>query len=118
MKKLIHNGMRLTFIGFAVILGACGTVKLPDIDFIKLPQFREDAQNIKDFPKVSDAPENPMGIRSDAEWDAAAQDLISKGEAFQSPVSTTHTQNNELPKSEIEKLRERVQAYKKDDPVE
>ena len=68
--KLICGCMAVT------ALSGCTTVRMPNLDFLKLPEFREDAVNISDYPRVKDAPVAPTDVRSAKEWDNAAEDLI------------------------------------------
>lgn len=99
-----------------LILGACSTVSLPNVDFLKLPEFKEDAQNVKDYPNVADAPETPTDTRSDAAWDGAANKLIKARNEFQAPDNPRGQKTETEIKREFEALRAKVHDYKKDDP--
>jgi len=66
----------------SLMMSACSTVKVPNIDFIKFPEFLEEARNIKDYPKVSDAPSAPEDVRSAKAWDDAAKAIIDQRETY------------------------------------
>jgi hypothetical protein len=91
-------------------------MKVPDLDFIKIPEFREEAENIGGYPKVEDAPETPVAVKTDAEWDIAAQDIVAKRDGFVSiGVGDAPKTDAEIEK-EIEDLLAKVEEYKLDDP--
>ena len=100
----------------ALALTGCSTVKMPNIDFIKLPEFREDAVNIKDFPSVADAPTAPTDVRSAKEWDKAAKAIIKVRDDFETPDPPTDKKSKAELEAEIQSLRNEVHAYKADDP--
>lgn len=97
-------------------LPACTTVKLPDLDFLKLPEFRGDAVNVKDYPRVKDAPIAPTDVRSAKEWDDAAKDLIKIRDKLDAPVDVRENVTDAEVLANIEELRLKAQAYKLDDP--
>lgn len=98
------------------VLGACTSMKVPDLDFIKLPEFREEAENIGGYPKVEDAPETPVAVKTDAEWDQAAKNIIARRDGFVSiGVGDTPKTDAEIEK-EIDDLVAKVEEYKLDDP--
>lgn len=99
-----------------VVLMGCSTVKMPKIDFLKLPEFREDAVNIKDYPRVADAPTAPTDVRSAKAWDDVAKDLIKVRDGADAPLDTRDNETDAEVLANIEELREQAQAYKLDDP--
>ncbi|MGJ8564200.1 MAG: hypothetical protein ACSHXY_11710 [Alphaproteobacteria bacterium] len=98
------------------ILGACSSVSLPNVDFLKLPDFQEDAENVKDYPNVADAPQIPTDTRSAGAWDSAANKLIRARDGFDAPESPTPLKSEAEIQREFDALRAKVNAYKKDDP--
>ena len=97
-------------------LSGCTTVKMPNIDFLKLPEFREDAVNIKDFPRVKDAPVAPTDVRTAKQWDSAAKDLIKLRDDFDPPQDVRSNETDAEVLQNIAALRAEAQAYKLDDP--
>ena len=99
----------------AVLLSSCSSMKLPDMDFIKFPEFKEEAENIPDYPDVTDAAEKPTDLRTDEQWDKAAETIIEKRDDFANP-------DLDDPKTDAEIIREMqdfgndADAYKEDDP--
>jgi len=98
------------------LLSGCSTVKVPNIDFLKLPEFRKEANNIKNYPKVSDAPAAPDDVRSAKAWDKDAKSLIRMRDSFEAPVSGSEGVSDSEIESELARLQSKVQAYKLDDP--
>lgn len=97
----------------SVTLSACATYELPEnLDFIKLPEFREAVAELEDYPDVANAPPAPSGVRSDARWDKDARALIRLRDNFNAPISS----DQGFTDSEIERLKAQVRAYKLDDP--
>jgi len=99
-----------------ISLGGCSTLKIPDMDFIKFPEFREEAENIGDYPKVEDAPEAPSELRSDAEWDKAAKRIIAKRDGKGAAPAPIDTNSDAQIKRKINELAAKVEEYKLDDP--
>ena len=109
--------MRMALIILAgCTLTACATPKMPSVDFLKLPEFREDYENIKDYPKVTEAPAVPTDTRSDKAWDDAARAIIEERDAFSVPESVESTESDAEINARIDQLIEQVEAYKLDDP--
>jgi len=107
----------LIVLGFSAgVMTGCSTVKMPKIDFLKLPEFREDAVNIKDYPRVADAPTAPTDVRSAKAWDDAAKDIIKIRDNSEVPLDTRDNKTDAEVLDNIEALREQAQAYKLDDP--
>lgn len=101
---------------FGAALTGCSTVKMPNIDFLKLPEFADEAKNIKSYPKVSDAPAAPTEVRDRDAWDAAANSLIVTRDTFDLPKSGKTYENDSQVNSEMRSLKDEVRAYKLDDP--
>ena len=98
------------------ILSACATPKLPNVDFLKLPEFREDYENIKDYPKVTEAPQVPTDTRSDNAWDDAAKDIMKDRDGFEIPQDIEAREPDAVIEKQIDDLIGQAQAYKLDDP--
>lgn len=96
-------------------LAGCSTVKLPDIDFLKMTGFFDKEDKIDGFPKVSDAPELPDNMRDDAVWEAEAKKLLQKRDEFNALDNGVAKSDVEIER-DIEALKAKVQAYKADDP--
>ena len=99
----------------AITLSACQTVSVPKFDFVKTPEFSEDAANIDpSFPSVDDAPEVPTDVRSAREWDKdvrVLQELQKNAVGVEPSLSETEGD------ARFEALKAKAQAYKKDDPA-
>lgn len=115
MKSYLKIGM--VCVGLLAV-SACTTVKskIADFDFIKLPEFREEAENIGDYPAVINAPKAPTDIRSDAAWDDSVRTLIAKGNGFTVPTDVEIPLSEEEIQRKINELNQKVEAYKLDDP--
>ncbi len=101
----------------ALALGACQTVKIPKLDLVKSPEFSEEAKNIAtDYPRVSDAPLAPKDIRSSVQWDRDAV-ALQKLHAKKSKFGLVSGPDAATSKAEFEALKDKVQAYKEDDPA-
>ncbi len=99
----------------ALSLSACSTVKMPNLDLSKLADFRD--QKIKgDYPDVSEAPEAPTDVRSDAEWDEAAAQMVAKKNTFEVPGGDAQAMSDREFDAKLRELTEKVHAYKADDP--
>ena len=105
----------ISVVTLTILLSSCSTMKLPDMDFIKFPEFQEDAENIPDYPKVADAAEKPTDLRSDKQWDQAAETIIAKRDGFSDPDLDDPRTDAEI-NSEMQNLGNEVEAYKIDDP--
>ena len=118
MKKQrnLHDA-KLIVAGLAAmtLLSACSSLKVPNFDKIKFPEFREEAENIGNYPRVEDAPEEPTGLRTDKQWDAAAKRIMAKRDGFE-PVAEGQTLTDAEIEAEIERLTKIVEEYKLDDP--
>ncbi len=109
--------MRLALLMISVVLlPACATPKLPKVDFLKLPEFRDDYDNIKDYPKVTEAPAEPTDLRKDKAWDNAARDIIKQRDGFSTPVDSEASESDKQIEQRINALIEEAKAYKIDDP--
>lgn len=98
------------------IAGGCSTVKIPDVD---LPGFSEAASNTDEleYPNPNAAPPAPENVPSAEEWDRAAMSLLKKREMFGAPAKLDELSDAEI-LQEIEALKQKVQEYKIDDPIE
>ena len=105
----------LSVVAMAGLLSSCASVKIPDFDFMKFPEFKKDAENVGDFPKVEDAPQAPKNVRSDDQWDAAAKNIMAERDGLVIPNDIDAKTDAEI-KREMQNLRDEVDAYKKDDP--
>ncbi|WP_427450860.1 hypothetical protein [Litorimonas sp. WD9-15] len=115
--KQVFTSTRIVLLTAVLSISACQTVKMPNLDVIKSPEFSEDAANIeRSYPRPVDAPVLPQDVRSGAQWDKDAialqrlRDLSDKAEP--EPV---------LSEKDIEDrynaLKDKAQAYKDDDPA-
>ncbi len=102
-------------IALTALLTSCASIKMPDMDFIKFPEFKSEAENIPDYPKVADAPQKPKGLRSAEQWDKAAKDILAKKDDFPDPDLVDPKSDAEIAR-EMQRLRAEADAYKKDDP--
>lgn len=107
---------RLVFLSTLIALSGCQTIKMPKLDVVKSPEFREDAANIpKSYPRVIDAPIRPEDVRSGSQWDKDAKALQRlrerTGKADPEPALT----QGEI-EAQFEALKSKAQSYKFDDP--
>lgn len=108
MKKLL-------LVGAALSLTACSTVKMPNLS--GLTDFRN--EKIRgDYPDVSEAPEEPVDVRSAAEWDQAAVALKNEKRKADITDETIEPTSPAEFNRKFEQLKQEVRAYKADDPVE
>lgn len=112
---------RIAKISVLLILGmipaACSSVKIPDL--VDLPEFKEagvDTQNLE-FPDPMKAPALPDDLRTDAQWDQAAGQMVKARDSFGAPIDVDGRTEQEI-KRDIEALKAKVKEYKLDDPVE
>ena len=75
--------------------------------------FRDSATDLEAYPEVDGAPIAPDDMRSSAQWDMAARELLSDRDKFDTPPANDTTA---LTPQEIEALKAKVRAYKLDDP--
>ena len=117
MKKPVSINRIAIGVLAAVTLSACGTVSMPKLDFIKTPEFHEDAANIDtSYPDVKDAPVVPSDVRSRAQWDKDARALDALRNVRR-PVSLNQTFTEAEDEARFEQLKAKAHAYKKGDPV-
>lgn len=111
MKFKTHRAI----IGMITVLtvGGCTTVKMPKLDFVKFPEFLEEARNFDAYPKVSEAPQAPNDLKSAEEWDKAAREIMATRNA--SPQLVNRPEMTMTPE-EFQALKAQVRAYKLDDP--
>lgn len=87
---------------------------MPDLDMLDRP-FREAATDLDDFPDTAAAPSAPKDMRTDADWDASARQILAERDAFTGPVDAARVSDGSV-LAIIERLRAEVQAYRADDP--
>lgn len=101
----------------AMSLSGCSTVKVPDIDFLKLPEFREIVKNNQtNVPDVSEVPAEPDDVRSDEAWDTDAQRLLALRDGLTVPESDLATLSQQEIDADYARNKAKAQAYKLDDP--
>jgi len=113
LHRLIGSVVLTTILGTSLV--GCTSIKIPDFDFIKFPEFKEEATNIPDYPKVANAPKVPTDIRSAEAWDLAAQNVLTKRDGFVDPEEVGAMSDAEVLR-EMQRLRAEADEYKKDDP--
>ncbi len=116
MKRSSHIVFFL--IAGALVLSGCTTMsmKIPEFDSIKLPEFREDAANIGDYQNWANAPLPPSDLRDPEVWDQNAKAIMRKRDNLVVPVSKERVKTNDEIVDEIKKLSAKVEEYKLDDP--
>ena len=118
MKIDFHKLTRLgVVVATGMILCACNTVSMPDL--VDLPEFSEaiDGADKLEYPDPVDAPAAPEDVRSASEWDRAAKSLIQTRDGFQAPPIVGGVQSEQEIDQNIDALKNKVQEYKRDDPV-
>ena len=104
--------------GIAVLLSvsACASIKLPSLDLLKLPEFKEAAENLDGYPSVEDAPALPEDVGSDKLWDNRANKIIEIRDGFNAPEEPDRPITEDDINREIDRLTDAVNEYRKDDP--
>ena len=107
-----------TVSGVVVLLTvtACANIKLPSLDILKLPEFKEESENIGDYPSVQNAPSLPTEVKSSKEWDAQAKKILKIRDKFNSPVEPDRPITEDEILQEIDRLTDSVNEYRNDDP--
>lgn len=105
----------IAILGLSFALGGCSSMRLPDSEFFKSDDI-EDTSKLRSFPKVTEAPEAPTDIRSDAAWDKAARNLQKVRDEFQAPTDLKPVRSKDTLEREMAIARAKVHDYKKDDP--
>jgi hypothetical protein len=100
----------------ALCLGGCASVKLPQLDLLKLPEFKEESENIGAYPAVKDAPSLPADVRKASEWDRLANDIIKKRDGVTAPQEPERAKTTNEIMQEIDRLTAEVNEYRADDP--
>jgi hypothetical protein len=114
-QKLIQSKAVFgVFMLAAAGLSACASLKVPDFDSLNFPDFREEAENIGDYPSAAEAPQVPTDLRPDEAWDNAAKDLIARRDAL--PPAPMSQGSAEQLARDMEMRGETVEDYKIDDP--
>lgn len=107
----------ITIIVLPLALSGCSTVKVPDVDFLKLPEFREIVKNNQtNVPDIAEIPDEPDDVRSDTAWDKDAASLIQMRDGFVVPDSQGTKPSQQQIDDEFARRRAQAQAYKLDDP--
>jgi len=94
----------------------CSSVKLPKLDLLKLPEFKEESENIGDYPNVVDAPSLPTDVRSANDWDKTAKDIIKARDSVVPPTEPERAKTPDEITREIDRLTQQVNEYRADDP--
>ena len=104
--------------GAVIMLGlsACASIKLPKLDVLKLPEFKEESENIGDFPDVEEVPNFPNEVKSSQAWDDQANEILSIRDNFITPAEAERPKTEDQIYQEIDRLTESVKEYRKDDP--
>jgi len=98
-------------------LSGCNTVRVPDVDFLNLPEFREIVKNNQtNVPDIAEIPAEPEGVRTDAGWDNDAARLIQMRDGFVVPDSEGAKPTQQQIDDEFARRKAQAQAYKLDDP--
>jgi len=97
-------------------LVGCSSVKLPKLDLLKLPEFKEESENIGDYPNVVDAPGLPADVRSAGDWDRTAKDIIKARDSVTPPTEPDRAKTPDEITREIDRLTQQVNEYRADDP--
>lgn len=117
--KAIHRHIMTKMAAVAVLtlsLNACSSVSLPKLDLLKLPEFKEESENIGDYPKVVDAPGLPTDVRSAGDWDNTAKDILKARASVAPPAEPDRPKTPGEITQEIDRLTEQVNEYRVDDP--
>lgn len=112
MKRV---GSILLGVSVWAMAGGCTSIKIPDVDFFKLPEYKE-AKKDAAYPEAGDAPSAPMDKRSKAAWDSAAQTLIDTRDNFNAPSGGGPERSPEDIQREYDALKAKIDEYKIDDP--
>lgn len=115
MKNTAHILFVCSLAG--VLLSGCSTVSVPNVDFLKLPEFREIVKNNQtNVPDVNEIPAEPDNVRADVIWDADAKELAALRERFAIPRTEGALASQAQIDAEFERLKSKAQAYQLDDP--
>lgn len=116
-RKHVINLLKFSS-GIAVVLclNACASIKLPSLDLMRLPEFKEDTENLGGYPKVEDAPALPKRVGSNRLWDDRAKQIIATRDGFKAPVEPDRPKTEDQIYQEIDRLTDSVNEYRKDDP--
>jgi hypothetical protein len=110
VQKLIFLG-----VGFFALSG-CTSLKATNFDFIKFPEFKEEAENIGDYLSMSDVPPVPKITKNDKQWDQAAMSVQNKADELNVPDANQPNMTDAEIERKMKEYRETVEAYKLDDP--
>ena len=99
----------------AVSLSACSTVRLPDLG-MEMSEFRESLDRLDDnYIQADELPSRPTDIRSAAEFDRAATDMIRLRDGFTVPEGDAGLSDAEFDAA-YQAAQDYADAYKDDDP--
>lgn len=117
----MRHKIRIGILALAIANVLCGcasvkNMKISNFDFVKLPEFREEAENIGGYPDVSELPGRPEGVRSAGQWDQAAKELLKARDSVTPPKDGAPAKSEAEIVREMQALRDKVDAYKLDDP--
>lgn len=119
VRKTVQLYLRSLLVLASFSLASCTTVNMPKIDFMGSDAFSEDVKNIDtSIPDVDEAPPPPTDVRSTKEWDKSANEMISVRDNYVTPISSDEPLSTKEFEAEFEDKKNKVQAYKLDDPVE
>ena len=116
LESFVKTSLFLVICGSGILLSGCANMNVPDFDSMKFPDFREEAENIGDYPGAEDAPPTPNDLRTDAQWDAAARGVLAKRDGLKSAPPSAPNKSEDALQNEIQALDAQVEAYKLDDP--
>ena len=107
---------KIAVIAAVISLAGCSTVKLPDLDVLKMSGWFEELRNVEDYPKAEDTPIVPTDIRSEAAWDKDAKNLLKLREEIKALENDGIIKSDAEIAQELDALKAKVRAYKADDP--
>lgn len=97
----------------ASMLAGCSTMTMPDVG-AQLSEFRQTMDG-EDFMSSDELPPVPTDMRSDAEWDAAAREMLALRDGFDAPVEAEPVDDAAFER-EFQQAQEYTNAYTEDDP--
>lgn len=111
-----HNRLVLFAALMSMSLSACASVKIPNLDLMKLPDFRAESEKLGEYPAVENAPGLPSEIRTDRQWDRDAKAIIRIRDNFEAPREPDRVTSASDIEREINRLTDVVNEYRADDP--
>ena len=99
----------------AASLSGCSTVQLPDLG-MEMSEFRDSLDRLDDnYLQAEELPSRPTDVRSAAEFDRAANDMIRLRDGFTVPEGDAGLSDAEFDAA-YRAAQEYADAYKDDDP--